>query len=240
MPRSQLEKLWLAGGGLVGFVLILIGYFFFISPQRDQTSSTDALAAAARSQNAQLQSKIDALQRQSADLPKYQAELAQAELALPSTSGLPDFLRTLQAIGNATLANVTTLSVLAPSDVTSLAGAAPTSAPSAASNASAGSDSAPTVSHALGSTVGGVHVYALPITADVSGTPAQLAAFLTQLQAVQPRAVLISQIDLKAASDNAAAKKSSRTTATLSLTMQAFVAPTSSAEAAQLAAAAHK
>ena len=241
MPRSQLEKLWLAGGGLVGFVLVLIGYFFFISPQRDQTSSTDAQAAAARSQNAQLQSKIDALQRQSADLPKYQAELAQAQLALPSTSGLPDFLRTLQAIGNATLANVTTLSVLAPSDVTTLAGAAP-AAPtaSATSSASAGSDSAPTVSHVLGSTVGGVHVYALPITADVSGTPAELAAFLTQLQAVQPRAVLISQIDLKAATDNAAGKKSTRNLATLSLTMQAFVAPTSSAEAAQLAAAAHK
>ena len=240
MPRSQLEKLWLAGGGLVGFVLVLIGYFFFISPQRDQTSSTDAQAAAARSQNAQLQSKIDALQRQSADLPKYQAELAQAQLALPSTSGLPDFLRTLQAIGNATLANVTTLSVLAPADVTTLAGGTSQAAPAAASNASAGSDSAPTVSHAVGSTIAGVRVYALPITADVSGTPAELAAFLTQLQSVQPRAVLISQIDLKAASDNAAGKKSSRITATLSLTMQAFVAPTSSAEAAQLAAAAHK
>ena len=238
MPRTQLEKLWLAGSGLVGFVLVLIGYFFFISPQRNQTSGIDAQTAAARSQNAQLQSQIDALQQQSANLPKYEAELAQARLALPSTSGLPDFLRTLQSIGNATLANVTMLSVLAPSDVTTLAAAAPAPAPSS-SSATTSSDAA-TVSHAgTGTTVGGVHVYALPITANITGTSAQLAAFLIQLQSVQPRAVLISAIDLKAGGA-AAGHGAPHTATTLQLTMQAFVAPSSAVEDAALAAASHK
>lgn len=223
MPRSQLEKAWLLGAGLVAVLMLVIGYFFFVGPQRDKTDEINAQVASAQTQNAVLQSRIAALQRQAQDLPRYQAQLEQAHLALPSTSGLPDFLRTLQAIGSQTLAKVTTLTVGAPADVTSLAVASP----AATATASAAPSGAP-----AGPNVGGVHVYALPISASVSGTVAQLSAFLTQLQSVQPRAVLISQLQLGAGQ---AAKGSAGTT--LALTMQAFVAPSSAVENAQLSAA---
>jgi Tfp pilus assembly protein PilO len=246
MPRTQLEKLWLLGGCIVGLLVVIIGYFFFIGPQRSDTSSVNGLVATAKSQNATLQSRIDALQQQSKDLPKYQADLVQARLALPSTSGLPDFLRTLQSIGNSTLANVTSLSVLQPSDVSKIAVTArpnPAATSSSASSSSSSSSSASGSSGtpgADGANVGGIKVYALPISATIAGSPAQLTAFLTQLQRVQPRAVLISAITLATDQGKAAGSGPSSAPATLQLTMQAFVAPSSAAESAALSQAAAK
>ena len=229
MPRSQLERIWLGGAGLAGLLMLVIGYFFFIGPERDQTDHIQAQTASAQTENATLQAKIASLQQQAKNLPKYQAQLAQAHLALPATSGLPDFLRTLQAIGNQTLAKVTSLSVSAPTDVTSLAAAAP----AAAATATASPGAAP-----KGPTVAGAHVYALPISATVSGSVGQLSAFLTQLQAVQPRAVLISQLSLSGGSSGTG-KGATASAPTLALTMQAFVAPASPTENAQLQAASH-
>jgi hypothetical protein len=83
--------------------------------------------------------------------------------------------------------------------------------------------------------VSGPHVYALSIAATVSGSPAQLDQFLTQLQTVQPRAVLISQ--LTEGSGTATGKPG---TTSLQLTMQAFVAPVTAAEQAQISAASGK
>jgi Tfp pilus assembly protein PilO len=227
MPRSQLEKFWLSAGALAGFVMLLIGYFMFIGPQRSQTSDVNSQKANASAQIAKLQGKINTLAAQTKNLATYQSTLRQAELALPSTSGLPDFLRTLQAIGNSTLANVSTLTVGTPTDVTSLAGVSPAATTGTRSGTGAAASS-----------VAGIKVYALPITAQVDGTVTQLDQFLTQLQSVQPRAVLISQINQ---ASNTSAKGGSRSSGTtLTLTLQAFVAPNSAAEQAQLSAAAGK
>lgn len=54
---------------------------------------------------------MNSLGRETKNIATYQAQVTQARLALPSTSGLPDFLRTLQSIGNATLADVSALTV---------------------------------------------------------------------------------------------------------------------------------
>ncbi|MEO6886204.1 MAG: hypothetical protein ABI232_07965, partial [Jatrophihabitantaceae bacterium] len=174
MPKTQLEKLWLGAGCAAGFILLLIGYFFFIGPQRSSTDGVNAQIDTAKLQNSSLQARINTLSTQNKDLAKYQSAVKQAELALPTTSGLPDFLRTLQSIGNSTLVDISSKTFGTPTDVTSVSGAAaPAAAPASA---------------------GGLHVYALPISIQVSGSVQSLNQFLTQLQAVQPRAVLISQI----------------------------------------------
>jgi Tfp pilus assembly protein PilO len=234
MPRTQIEKLWLAGAGLAGLLLIVVSYFFFIGPQRNQTSSVNAQVSSAKAQNDQLRARIAMLQGQNKDLAKYQAQLSAAERALPTTSGLPDFLRTLQAMGNATNTNITSMEVSAPADVTAVAFTQPQ--PRATSSTSTSGS----VNGKVGASVNGARVYALPITAEIAGTPEQLTAFLTQLQQVQPRAVLISAIDEKASMSGAPGTKSGTTTTVLTLTMQAFVAPASAAEGAQLASAAHR
>ena len=225
MPQTRLERLWLLGGAFVAAFIVLLGYLFFISPQRSKTSDVNGQRTAAEQTNTALQARIKSLEQETKNLATYQAQVTRAQLALPSTSGLPDFLRTLQSIGNATLANVSALTVGPPTDVTLATSGAPAAAASGTPAKSAGGTQA---------AASGPHVFALPLTASVSGTSAQLDQFLTQLQTVQPRAVLISQL-----TENAGAT-TGKAGGTLELTMQAFVAPTSAAEQAQLSAATGK
>lgn len=234
VPRSQVERLWMISGGLIAFILVLISYFFFISPQRSNTATVRGKVAAAQKQNAVLQAHIDALNEQNKDIAKYQAELAQARLALPSTSGIPDFLRSLQSLGNATQTQVTALSVAPPTIVT--AQAAPQAAAPTSTTEPATPSPSPTTP-AAGAVPGAVaaQVYALPINATVTGSSTALIAFLDQLQAVQPRAVLITQITEGAAQS---ATGPSSHDMSLQLTMDAFVSPSSSVENASLSAAA--
>jgi Tfp pilus assembly protein PilO len=223
MPKSQTERFWILGGVVVAILMLLIGYTMFISPQDSTTSSAQSQVSSANAANQRLQVRIAALRVQSKSLAQYQSDLRIARFALPNTSGLPDFLRTLQAIGNATQTNVSSLTVGPPADVTGVAGAT-ASGSTAASSAS---------------TVGQLRVYALPITAQVSGTNSQLDQFLTQLQSVQPRAVLISQLT-EGAGQVSGGTAAGAAGSALQLTMQAFVAPSTAAEKAQLSAASGK
>jgi Tfp pilus assembly protein PilO len=226
VARSQAERLWLIGGGLVGLLVALIAYFLFISPQRSKTADINSQVSQARDQNATLQARVDALAEQNKNLPSYERQLAAAQLALPSEAGVSDFLRSLQTLGNATLTNVTQLTVGQPVDVTSVVNAAPVQ-PGAPANASPSATSA--AAGSVGPAVTGPPIYALPITAQVSGTPAALNKFLDQLQAVQPRAVLITQIgETTGVTGGAGARAASSVGTTLQLTMDAFVAPSGS------------
>src|SRR5579885_2716000 len=190
MPKSQLERVWLFGGVVLALLMVLIGYTMFISPQNSKTSSANSQVSVAKAANARLESRIVALREQSKNVAKYESDLQAAELALPATSGLPDFLRTLQAIGNATLTTVSSLTVGPPTDVSTVAGRAASAAKSSSSSSSLSSTSSSSSSTPAAAGA----VYALPITAQIGGSTSALEQFLTQLQTVQPRAVLISQL----------------------------------------------
>lgn len=222
VPRSQIERLWFVSGGIVAFVMLLVGYFFFISPQRSNTSDVNSRAATVQQQNVALQARLDALREQNKNLPKYQAELAALKQALPSDSAISDFLRTLQSLGNATLTDVESLTVGEPVAVVAPVAAAPSAtstttpvAPATPTDGAAAPE--PTVANA----------YSLPITASVSGSANALSKFLDQLQSVQPRAVLISSVGLSGGSASGASNGATGSSGgyTLTLTMQAFVAP---------------
>jgi hypothetical protein len=107
--------------------------------------------------------------------------------------------------------------------------------PGRSSTAARSSTSSGTAS-STGTTIGGVRVYSLPINATVNGSTSALEAFLTQLQTVQPRAVLISSLTESASSTTATSgvKTANPNQSSLTLTMQAFVAPASPAEQARL------
>ena len=212
IPRSQTERLWFVAGGIVAFLMLLIGYFFFISPQRSNTSDVNSRAATAQQQNIALQARLDALREQSQNLPKYRAELAALQQALPSQTAISDFLRTLQSLGNATLTNVNTLTVGDPAPVIAPVAAAPVATSTPTETTAPTDGAAPPVATVP-------DAYSLPITASVTGSANALSKFLDQLQAVQPRAVLIGNIALSETTTNTTAGY------TLSLTMTAFVAP---------------
>lgn len=220
VPRSQAERLWLIGGAIVAAALVLLGYVVFIGPQRSSTSDVNTQLSSAQTQNSALQSRLRALHAENANQAKYMAELAAARAALPSTSGISDFVRSLQAMGNATGTAVTAVTVGAP---TAVAAPVATPAPGATSAAPAPA-AAPGAAAASPATV-----YSMAITGQVSGSARGLDAFLQQLQAVQPRAVLVTSITESAAgaagAGGAPGAKPVAGDTTLSLVMQAFVAP---------------
>jgi hypothetical protein len=221
VARSQAERLWLLAGGLGAGLLILIAYVFFIGPQRSDTSNVDSQIAAQNAANASLTAKINQLTAENRDLPKYVAELAQAQLALPSTAGISDFLRSLQALGNATQTNVTSLTVSQP--VLFTAPAAPGATPSTGSTATAAAGSSASGASTVTAPVG-PRIYTLAINATVSGSTDALHRFLDQLQTVQPRAVLITSLSETSVVAGTAGSTGSTG---LQMTMDAFVAPTS-------------
>jgi Tfp pilus assembly protein PilO len=245
MGRSQSERLWLIAGGIAAFVMVLVGYFFFISPQQDETADVEDQVASVQTTNDALEAKIAHLAMQYKDLPRYQRLATQARLALPDTAALSAFLRTLQSIGSATSTSVSSLAAGTPVDVSTAAGvqaATPAATPAATNDsiiaaaggapvAAGGAGTAPTtvVAPAAG------RVYGLPITATITGSVSELNDFLTQLQAVQPRAVLITQLSESVADGNGT--RSGKVTS-MTLSMFAFVAPGTAAESNQLQTAA--
>jgi Tfp pilus assembly protein PilO len=213
MPKSTGERLWWIGGGLGAFLLVLVGWFFLISPQRARTSGIEGQVSAARQQNTGLQARINSLREQNAHLAKYQAALRHAQLALPNQSGASDFLRTLQKIGNDTSTQLAQWNFGAPVAINMT--------PTAAAGAPAPTTTAPTTTAApaaAGPPKPAAGVYAVPLTLQVTGSPAALGQFLEQLQAAQPRAVLITKL-IEGGSTTTA--KTSGTS--LQLSMQAFV-----------------
>lgn len=208
VPRSQAERLWLIGGGIVILVLLLIGFFFFISPQRSQTSAVNSQVTAAQAQNSALEAHLAALREQSKGLAKYEAQLKTAQQALPSGADVANFLRALQSLGSATQTNVANMTVGAATPVTPAAPPGATAA--AAPTAAAGPNTAPAS-----------EVLSYTISIQVSGTPVALNRFLEQLQAVQPRAILITQLSESTGTGGPGVNTPAGGTS-LQLSMQAF------------------
>ena len=205
MPTKDRERLLVGGAVIVALLMLLVGYFALIGPQRSKTRDINAEVADATTQNSVLSNKISTLSQQNRDLAKYETDLAQQQQALPSANDMNAFLRTLSALGTATGSDAS-FTAGTPVDVTT-GGVTPSTT----------GTTAPT---GTGLTVNGAHIYALPISAQVTGTVSSLSAFLDQLQTFQPRALLITQVTETTSSTS----KSSNNTG-LSLTMQAFVAP---------------
>ena len=226
MPRTQIEKLWCIGAAAVALPRRLHRLLDVHQSAELEHQHGPGRGGDGPTGQPTLQARIKALQSQSKKLGQYQAELTAAQQALPATTGVPDLLRTLQTIGSATQTDVSSFTVGTPTPVV----ASTTPSPSASASAS----KAPTGNSASAAPAGPA-VYSLGITAQVQGAPANLMAFLAQLQSVQPRAVLISQISQAGASANGSPTASG--SAGLQLTMQAFMLPTDGAQSAQAAAA---
>ncbi|WP_375488667.1 hypothetical protein [uncultured Jatrophihabitans sp.] len=223
MTRTRTERFWLGGGVAVALLMAVVGYFFLISPQRAETADVQGQVANAQLQATTLQSRIVSLTAEQKKLPTYRAALAQAQAGLPSLddqSANPSLLRSLQAIARATSTSVSTLTVAAPS-----ASAAPAAPTGSASGGSASPSASPSSTAASGAVVASSSLYSVAITAAVSGTTSNLTAFLTRLQLHQPRALLVSGVTIGTAGTQPGAHSDQ----TMTLTMTAFVRPSSAA-----------
>ena len=107
-------RLWMITGAAVVVLLGLGGWFLLIGPKFSEAGSVRAQAADTGVQLTMLRTKLAALQKKQAQLSQLKAKLKASRAALPTGSGVPAFLRQLQASGDLTDVRVSALSVAAP------------------------------------------------------------------------------------------------------------------------------
>jgi Tfp pilus assembly protein PilO len=188
--RARSYPLWVGGGTLAVVVVLALGWFLLIQPQKARTSSLRDEVDTAQTGVAQLQQQLAKARQENGDLTGYQQKLVAARAALPTTAALSTFLRDVESAGTAAGVDVRSLIVGTPAQVTGIS----------------------------------AQIYALPITLTAAGSASKLDTFLTQVQRVQPRAVLVNTVN--AAPDENSVSLSG--TVTMTLGLRAFVAPTTS------------
>jgi Tfp pilus assembly protein PilO len=96
--------------------MFAMGWFFFISPQYDDRANLRSERAAAQERAVKLEQRLEELKAQNAELPRYLAELERGRQALPTASGMSDFVREMKTAGELTGTNVTSIVVGAAED----------------------------------------------------------------------------------------------------------------------------
>ena len=181
--RLDGAKKWYAAAALASVLVLLAGWFLLVSPQRQSAEDIGLQADAAVENNANLQTKINALKVQYTTLPSLQKQLAVVQAHMPATPNLARLLSSLSAA--ATASGVKLVSVIPANPVALNAGAQVDSGLAAP---------------------GGVQVIGVNVT--VSGPFTNTRLFLTSLEAM-PRAFLVTGLAI--ARDTAEAATSTTT-----------------------------
>ncbi len=114
---GKTDRAWLAGGAAAAALLVAIAWFFLISPQHSQAASLRDQTATAQGQITVLRHRLADLRAQNARLSVYQDQLAREQAALPGEPRLADFLRQLQAAGDAAAVSLSGVTVGLPTAV---------------------------------------------------------------------------------------------------------------------------
>jgi len=114
MGTRHADRLWIFGGVAVVLVLAVISWFFVISPKYAEADTVRTEAADTELKTSQLRKRIAELEKDQAKLPEFKRTLQRNRNALPADSGVPDFLRQLQASGDALSVKVGGVNVSAP------------------------------------------------------------------------------------------------------------------------------
>lgn len=94
------DRPWTIGGAAGAAVLLAVGWFFFIGPEKSETARLDTEAATLRARAPGIQERLAELRRKNVDLAQYRAQLDTYRKALPTSPSLSDFLREMQAAGD--------------------------------------------------------------------------------------------------------------------------------------------
>ena len=117
MGARHADRLWMIGGVAVIIALALISWFFVINPKYAEADEVRQQTADTQVQIGVLNKRIADLEKQKSKLPTYTAQLKASQAALPSDSGVPDFLRQLQSAGDDLDVTVGGVAVNAPAAV---------------------------------------------------------------------------------------------------------------------------
>jgi Tfp pilus assembly protein PilO len=76
-------------------VIMTVTWFLLVSPKRGEASQLQVDTESQLNENASLETDLAVLKEQNKKLPKYQAQLAELQSRIPTTSGMPTLIRQL-------------------------------------------------------------------------------------------------------------------------------------------------
>ena len=181
-------KGWRIGGIAAAAVLLAVGWFLVVSPQRTAAADLRAQAVEAQGRNESLQARINLLRKQSADLPKKLADIKAYAAKIPNTPALPDFLREVQAVGAKAGITVESVDNSLPSAVLAIVSAPPAPAPTATGAVAAAPAAPPRPAPVPG-------LQQINVTIVAGGSYAGLTSFVRSLEEIN-RVYLITGISM--------------------------------------------
>jgi type IV pilus assembly protein PilO len=99
MGARHADRIWMAAGVVAIALLAVVTWFLAVSPQHAETADLRAEAETTQTQADQLRARIVKLTADNANQAALVATLNDRRIALPEDSGVPAFLRQLQAAG---------------------------------------------------------------------------------------------------------------------------------------------
>jgi len=181
---TKLKQLWLLTA-LASVAALVGGYFLLVSPKASKAAALREETKTQEELNASLQSQIQMLQRQKADLPRQQAELAKFAQKIPNNPALPALIRSLSDAADNAGVDLVSIAPSEPVAVGSLGtpGGAAGAAPVSAAGPGATTAAAP-------ATVTTLPIAAIPITIKVKGHYSELSQWMSEIERLQ-RAFLV-------------------------------------------------
>lgn len=163
------NKFWLLIAGVLGVVILAMGWFLGVSPKLDEMAAANDQRASVEQQNRLHEAKLAELKKQFKDLDNLKADLTEAQLGLPPGDELSTFLGQLHQLE---AASGVSLTKFAASD-----GQRYIAAPGATVNPAITAD----------------NFVAITIDLTVAGTQAQVMNFVSDLQ-YGPRLFLVTKL----------------------------------------------
>jgi Tfp pilus assembly protein PilO len=114
MGARQVNQLWMLAGVAAVALLGVVTWFFAVSPQRTDAAALEAQTQLADEQVNTLRTRTVKLTAEKANLPTLKRDLEARQAALPSNSGVPAFLRQLQATGTSIGVDISGITVSDP------------------------------------------------------------------------------------------------------------------------------
>jgi Tfp pilus assembly protein PilO len=183
MTRS---RQWTLMAAVVMVLIVVVGWFVAISPQRSHAASLRQQAAAGEQQTQKLQLDIKRLSSQISSVADVQNRIGIIQSKLPLTPNLATYVRQLTAAATSARVDLTSVAPGTPAPVKA-ASAAPVAAPAVTAGATPAPARAPAVVEPALQTI--------PLILSVTGDYLAIQQFLSRLEALQ-RVSLVTAISL--------------------------------------------
>jgi Tfp pilus assembly protein PilO len=189
---------WSLLAAVLVVAVLAAGWFLLVSPKRSEAADIKAQTASQEQKNVQLQSEIQQLEAQLAELPKERAKLATIQKQIPNNPALPSLIRDLTDAGRKAGANIDSLAPSPPvAVVADTAPVAPVTTSTTSTDSSTSSEStdstdstdsasatAPTTPTAAAPATEST-LFAVPIVVKVTGSYFELEQFVSKVEVLQ-------------------------------------------------------